>query len=162
MAVAILSWLIAIPLLGFATGLRSMTPMAVLSWFAWLEYLPVTGTWAEWSGRLSVAIVFTVLAVGELIADKFPGIPNRTAPGPLLWRIVLAGLAGSITATAINGPGIEGVVLGAIGAPIGAFGGFVLRRDLVRDFGCKDWSVAMLEDLVAILAAGFALHIVAS
>src|SRR6185312_11380030 len=52
MAIAMMSWLLAIPLLGFTTGLRSLTPMAVLCWYAYLEYLPVSGTWAEWTGRL--------------------------------------------------------------------------------------------------------------
>jgi len=40
MLIAILSWLLAIPLLGVTTGLRAMTPMAVLCWFAYLGYLP--------------------------------------------------------------------------------------------------------------------------
>jgi len=160
MAIAVLSWLLAIPLLGFATGLRSMTPMAVLSWYAWLEYLPISGSWAEWFGRLSVAIVLTVLAVGELIGDKLPRIPNRTSPGPLLLRIILGGLAGAICATAMMGPGVEGVLLGAIGALLGAFAGFMVRRDLVEKIGCKDWHVALVEDAITILFATFALHVI--
>ncbi len=160
MAVAMLSWILAIPLLGFATGLRSLTPMAVLSWYSWLEYLPVSGTWAEWSGRLSVAIVLTVLAVGELIADKLPRVPNRTSPGPLLFRLGLGGLAGAIAATAMMGPGVEGVLLGAIGALLGAFVGFMVRRDLVEKIGCKDWHIAVVEDAITILFATFALHVI--
>src|ERR1039458_6047953 len=46
MAVAMMSLLIAIPLLGLTTGLRSMTPMALICWYAVLGYLPVDGTWA--------------------------------------------------------------------------------------------------------------------
>ena len=49
MVIAMMSWLLAIPLLGAATGLRSLTPMAVLCWFAYLGYLPVGGTWAGWT-----------------------------------------------------------------------------------------------------------------
>ena len=160
MAIAMLSWLLAIPLLGFATGLRSLTPMAVLSWYAWLEYLPVSGTWAEWSGRLSVAIAFTVLAAGELIGDKLPRIPNRTSPGPLLFRIILGGLAGAIAAVAMMGPEKEGVLLGSIGALLGAFVGFIVRRDLVEKIGCKDWHIAVVEDVITILFATFALHVI--
>lgn len=160
MAVAMMSWLLAIPLLGFTTGLRSMTPMAVLCWYAWLGYLPVGDTWAEWTGRLSVAIILTVLALGELAADKLPRMPNRTSPGPLLWRVILGGLAGAIAATAMDGPGIEGVLLGVVGALLGAFVGFMVRRDLVEKIGCKDWHIAVVEDLCAILFAAFALHII--
>ncbi|HEY5055689.1 MAG TPA: DUF4126 family protein [Acidobacteriaceae bacterium] len=160
MAVAMLSWLLAIPLLGFTTGLRSMTPMAVLSWYAWLEYLPVGGTWAGWVGRLSVAIVLTVLALGELVGDKMPRVPNRTAPLPLLFRLILGGLAGAIAATAMMGPTIEGALLGAIGAALGAFAGFMVRRDLVEKIGCKDWHVALVEDAIAILFATFSLHVI--
>ena len=160
MAIAILSWLLAIPLLGVATGLRSLTPMAVLCWFAYLGYLPVDGTWASWTGRLSVAVVLTVLAVGELVADKFPWIPNRTAPGPLIWRLVLGGLAGSITATAMDGPGLEGVLLGVVGAGLGAFGGFMIRHDLRETFLCADWPVAVAEDVITVFFAIVAMHVV--
>ena len=35
MAMAMLTWLVAVPLLGLVTGMRSMTAMAVLCWFAY-------------------------------------------------------------------------------------------------------------------------------
>jgi uncharacterized membrane protein len=157
-----LSWLIAIPLLGLATGLRSMTPMAVLCWFAYSGYLPVDSSWAWWTTRLWVAILFTVLAVCELVGDKLPGIPNRTSPGPLIWRLILGGAAGSIAASAMNGSGLEGALLGVLGAVLGAYGGFMVRRDLVEKIGCADWPVALVEDLITILGAIFALHVVTS
>jgi uncharacterized membrane protein len=160
MAVAMLAWMLAIPLLGVTTGLRSMTPMAVLCWFAYLGYLPVSGTWAEWTAFPWVAIVWTLLAVLELVADKLPGTPDRTSRGPLLWRLLLGGLAGGIAATALVGPGIEGVLLAVIGTLLGAFGGYMIRRDLVQQIGFVDWQVAVAEDLFTILAAGFALHVI--
>jgi uncharacterized membrane protein len=162
MAVAMMSWMLAIPLLGVTTGLRSMTPMAVLCWYAHLGYIPVDGTWAAWTGRLSTAVIFTVLAAGELVIDKLPRTPDRTSAGPLLARLVVGGLAGSIAATAIDGPGLEGVLLGVLGAALGAFGGIMVRRGLVETIGCADWKVAVGEDAVTVLAAWFALHIVAS
>jgi uncharacterized membrane protein len=161
MGLAMMSWLLAIPLLGLTTGLRSMTPMAMLCWFSYNGYLSVEGTWAAWTARLWVAIVFTVLAVGELIADKLPKTPSRIAPGPLLWRLVMGGLAGAIAATAMSGPGLEGVLLCVVGALVGAFAGFMIRRDLVEKFMCADWPIAVAEDLVTIWCAGYALHIVA-
>src|SRR5579871_1554076 len=110
MALEIMSWLIAIPMLGFATGLRSMTPLAVLCWFAYDNQLSVD--WAPWISHLSVAIALTVLALGEMIGDKLPRVPDRVSAGPLVWRLVLGGLAGAIAATSMEGPGLEGVVLG--------------------------------------------------
>ena len=160
MAIAMMSWMLAIPLLGVTTGLRSMTPMALVCWFAYFGYLPVDGTWASWTAKLWVAIAWTVLAVVELVLDKLPRMGNRTAPGPLLWRVILGGMAGSIATIAMAGPAIEGILLGVIGALLGAFGGYMVRRDLVEKIGCEDWHVALAEDLFTILAAGFALHVI--
>lgn len=160
MAVQIMSWLLAIPLLGLTTGLRTLTPMAVLCWYAYLTYLPVDGTWAQWTQKLWVAILFTVLAVGEYVGDKLPKTPNRIAPGPLLARLVFGGLVGSIAATAMNGPGIEGVLLGVVGAGLGAFGGFMCRRELVEMTAFPDWQIALMEDVFALLCAMFALHVI--
>jgi uncharacterized membrane protein len=160
MAVVMMSWLLAIPLLGLTTGLRSMTPMAVLCWYAYKGYLPVEGTWAAWTGKLAVAVIFTVLAVGELIADKLPKTPNRTSAGPLIFRLVLGGVAGSIAAASIYGSDLEGVLLGVIGALLGAFGGFMIRRHLVERVGCPDWMIAVAEDIFTIFCAIFSLHVV--
>ena len=102
MAMAMLTWLIAIPLLGFVTGMRAMTAMAVLCWFAYRGDLSLDGTWAFWAAKLVTAIIFTVLALGELVVDKLPKTPNRTAPGPLLARVIFGGLVGAIVAAGLK------------------------------------------------------------
>ena len=89
MLMAVLAWVVAIPVLGGVTGLRSMTPMAVLCWFAYRGHLSVGGTWGQWTTKPVTVIVFVVLAVGELIGDKLPKTPNRTAPLPLFARVLL-------------------------------------------------------------------------
>jgi uncharacterized membrane protein len=160
MAMAIMTWLIAIPLLGLVTGLRSMTAIAVLCWFAYRGDLPLDGTWASWVAKLTTAIIFTVLALGELVVDKLPKTPNRIAPGPLFVRVVVGGLVGAIVAAGLNGSEFEGVILGVGGALIGAFGGFLVRREIVLQLGCKDWPVALIEDLSAILCAILAMGVV--
>jgi uncharacterized membrane protein len=162
MAIQIISWMLAIPLLGLATGLRTMTPMAVLCWFAYLGYLPVHRTWASWTAHLAVAIAFTLLALGEIVNDKLARTGNRTAPVPLVTRMILGGLVGSIAATAMRGPGLEGVVLGVVGAALGTFAGFMIRRDLVERLGCPDWMIAVLEDFFTVFCAVFAMHVVTS
>jgi uncharacterized membrane protein len=160
MAMAILTWLIAVPLLGLVTGMRSMTAMAVLCWFAYRGDLSLDGTWASWAGKLVTAIIFTVLALGEFVADKVPKTPNRTALGPLLVRVVFGGLIGAIVAAGLNGSEFEGTILGVGGALIGTFGGFLVRREIVLRSGCKDWLVALVEDASAILCAVLAMGIV--
>lgn len=160
MAMAILTWLVAVPLLGLVSGMRSMTAMAVLCWFAYRGDLSLDGTWAAWAGKLVTAIIFSVLALGELFADKLPKTPNRTALGPLLVRVVMGAMVGAIVAAGLNGSEFEGIILGVGGVLIGAFGGFLVRREIVMRLGSKDWPVALAEDLSAIICAILAMGIV--
>ena len=160
MASEMAAWLLAIPLLGFATGLRTLTPIAILCWYVHTGEISVDGTWATWAGRLVTALVFSVLAAGELVGDKLPQTPNRIAPFPLLARVVFGGLCGAIAAAALRGPGLEGVLLGILGAAIGAFVGFMVRKSLTTNLDCPDWTIALTEDLITIFLAIFAAHIV--
>jgi uncharacterized membrane protein len=160
MAMAMMTWLIAIPLLGVVTGMRSMTAMAVLCWFAYLGYLPLDGTWASWAAKLVTAIIFTLFALGEFVVDKLPKTPNRTAPGPLLARLVIGGLVAAIVAAGLDGSGVEAVILGVGGVLIGAFGGYLIRREVVLRLGGKDWPVALVEDASAIVCAILAMGVV--
>ena len=150
MAIAMLAWVIAIPLLGGLTGLRTMTPMAILCWFAWRGNLPVDGTWAFWTAKPVTVLVFAVLAAGELIGDKLPMTPNRTAPFPLLARIAFGGLIGALAATGVNGSAPEGIFLGIVSAVAGAFVGFHLRHSLVTKHNFPALGVALVEDALAV------------
>ncbi len=161
MAITLMTWLLAFPILGFATGLRTMTPIAVLCWFAYLKYLPLSGTWGFWAGMLVSAIVFTVLAAGEWIGDVLPRTPDRTQLLPLLGRLAFGGLTGSLAATAMKGPLLEGLLLGMIGAAAGTFVGFMLRGFFVERCG-HDLPVAAAEDGLSLLLAGLALHMISS
>jgi uncharacterized membrane protein len=160
MAMEMMTWLIAIPLLGLVTGMRTFTPMAVLCWFTYAGHLSVDGTWASWAAKLVTAIVFTVLALGEYIGDKLLNTPARIAPGPLIARLLFGGLIGAIVAASLDGSGVEGVILSVLGVAIGAFGGFLIRREIVARLGCKDWPVALVEDGSAILCAVFAMGVI--
>src|ERR1700744_2928738 len=160
MAMQMMTWLIGIPLLGLVTGMRTFTAMAVLCWFAYAGHLSVDDSWAAWSGKLVTAIIFTLLAIGEYIGDKLPKTPNRTAPVLLIARLVFAGLVGSIVAAGLDGSGIEGVIRCVLGALIGAFASFLIRREIVTRLGSKDWPVALAEDLSAVFCAILAMGIV--
>ena len=160
MAIAVLTWLIAIPLLGFCTGLRSMTPIAVLCWFAWLGHLPVQGTWAFWTAHPVSVAVFTTLAAAELIGDKLPKTPPRTRAFPLIVRLFFGGFVGVIVATALSGSTLEGGFLATLAALLGAFGGLHLRHHAGTRWGWPDWRFALLEDAFALVASVLALSII--
>ena len=160
MAIAVLAWVVAIPLLGAMTGLRTMTPMAILCWFAYAGHVEVHRSWPFWTTKLITAVVFSVLAAGELIGDKLPNTPNRTSAFALAARVVFGGLVGAICAVSLHGSEVEGVLLGALCALAGAFVGFHIRQHLVRDRGYKDVAVAVTEDAIAIGLSLFAMGIV--
>jgi len=136
-------------LIGLFNGLRSLTPPAVTAWAAHLGWLKLQRSLA-WIGTTPAALVFTLLALVELVADKLPTTRSRTAPTGLSARIVMGALTGACVATA----GAQGVVLGAAigiaGALVGTFGGYQVRVRLVKALACPDIVIALLEDLVTI------------
>lgn len=160
MALTLLAWLIAIPLLGGLTGLRTMTPIAVLCWFSWVGHLDVYGTWAAFTNSGISVSVFTILAIGELIGDKLPMTPARISPFPLIARILFGGLVGAVAATGMAGSALEGALLGSISAVAGAFLGYHARQWLVKENNCRDWWIACGEDALTILLAVLAMGIV--
>jgi uncharacterized membrane protein len=95
------------------------------------------------------------LAIGELIADKMPKTPSRTSLVPLLARILMGGLCGASLCASANQSLLIGALLGGMGAVIGAFGGYEIRRRLVSKLNTKDIFIAIPEDLIAIGLACF-------
>ena len=81
--------------IGVVTGLRSMTGPAVVCWAAHLGWLKLEDSRLALMGSTVATYAFSAFAIGELIADKLPFIPNRTSPGPLFGRIVLGALCGA-------------------------------------------------------------------
>jgi len=147
-------------MLGLANGLRTLTPIAVLSWFAYTGRLQVEGTWAFWTANLASAIVFTLLALGEYVGDKLPQTPNRTAILPLAARIVFGGLVGATVTTSLHQAPLAGILLGSLSAIAGAFCGFHARRFLTTNGKLPDLPIALAEDAVTLALSLFAMHIV--
>ena len=136
-------------LIGFFGGLRSLTAPAATAWAVYLGWLKLERPLSLIGSVPSVAI-FTVLAVVELVADKLPQTPSRTAPPGLIARIVMGGLTGACIA-ASGAQGIFlGAVLGAVGGVAGCFLGYQARTGLVKALGVRDIYIALVEDLVAI------------
>jgi uncharacterized membrane protein len=143
-------------LLGFVDGLRSLTAPAVVCWAAHFGWLHFAGTKFAFIDHRSTLVVFTLLALVELVLDKLPNTPARTAPVGLIARVVLGGASGVALAV---GAGISvslvGLIAlmanGSIGAIAGAFGGYNIRRAVVLKMHLPDPVVAIAEDAVAIL-----------
>jgi uncharacterized membrane protein len=136
-------------LIGVLSGLRSLTPVAATAWATHLGWLKVARAFA-WIGTAPAVAIFTLLALVELVTDKLPNTPSRTAPPGLIARVVMGGLAGACVATAGLQNPATGIVIGIVGALVGGFGGYQARKRLVKALGTPDYVVAVLEDLVTI------------
>ncbi len=142
--------LVLVLLLGVVTGLRSMMAPAVVCWGVHFGWLSLTHSPLFFlSSRISL-VVFTLLALGELIGDKLPMTPNRTEVFPVLARAVAGALGGAALVITAGAWLLSGIVVGALGAVIGTFAGYHVRRALTRNAGLADLPVALFEDLVAI------------
>jgi uncharacterized membrane protein len=137
--------------LGIVCGLRTLTSPAVASWAARMGLLAVAGTPMAFMGFKYTPIIFTVLAIGELINDKLPKTPSRKAPPQFIARVLSGSLVGA-TVGAAAGSLIVGVLAGAIGAVAGTLGGAAVRGLMAKAFG-KDLPAALIEDTAAIVLA---------
>lgn len=138
-------------LLGAATGLRSQMGMAAVLIAAGDDgrtRLP---------GRLqSSAAVHSAMAAatGELIADKFPKVGSRLAPGAFGARLVLAGLAAAALAKVAGRPIPKDVAVAAVSAALAAKVGHDLRATVARRL--PDQLVGLVEDGIAVGLAALA------
>ena len=145
-------------LIGVVAGLRSLTAPAVVAWAAApaaLGWIDLGHTWASWVGNPITVVILTILAVAELVADKLPKTPARTAPPSFAARIVMGGFAGAVIGAMPHWT-FSSLGAGVIGAVLGTLGGFHARRWLVASRGGQDLPIALLEDAIAILG-GFAI-----
>ncbi len=150
-------------LLGMCTGLRTMTPIAVICWFAYEKgvfepVLMLTG-WRHFAGYLVSVIIFTVFAIGEFIGDKLPNTPARTSPIGLFGRIAFGVFVGVLIAPRVGGHHYLKGMTGGIGALLGTYGGWWVRTRLSARIG-KDWPIANLEDWFTIAASIFLLNVI--
>jgi len=118
---------------------------------------PALAVRASGRGRLARAGIY-LLAALELLGDKLPRTPNRTAPLGLALRMAsAAGVALALRRR--RGRAAAAGALTAIGvgcAVAGAFAGLRLRRALTRRLGGGPWASAAagaLED-AALIAVG--------
>ena len=124
--------------LGIVGGMRSALPPAVI---AVRDKRPR-------SRLLRLGIVLG--SAGELVADKLPSTPSRTAPPALAGRFASGGAVGRQCA------GTFGGLVGGASAVGSAFVSHNARQDLVKKTGLPDPVIAVAEDSIAIAIARFA------
>jgi uncharacterized membrane protein len=83
-------------LIGVVAGLRSMTAPAAISWAAHFGWLRLENSWLAFLGFAATPFILSVLAIGELIADKLPQTPSRKAHIGFLGRIVSGDCVGPL------------------------------------------------------------------
>jgi uncharacterized membrane protein len=136
--------------IGLINGLRSFTAPAVVAWAAHLRWIDLRHSYLGFLGSTAAAYVLAALALVELVIDKLPGTPNRTAAPGLVARIALGALSGAALCIAGGQSAALGAVLGGLGGVMGAFAGYKARTGLVRTLKTPDYVIAVLEDLVAV------------
>jgi len=137
-------------LIGVVCGLRSLTAPACVAWAARLNWINLHNSPLSFMGSTVAVVIFTALAIAELVADKLPSTPSRTAPVGLTARIILGGLSGACLAVAGAQSMALGAVVGVAGGLAGTFAGYRARTGLVKALKVPDLVIALLEDVVAI------------
>lgn len=123
--------------LGIVGGLRSMTPLAALTW--------TNPEAAPWLRTLTA-----VLAVGEFVGDKLPFTPSRLKGGALIGRLAIGAAAGALLCKREDQPLLDGAIHGALGAALGSVVGYGYRTIMVDATGIPDLVWAIGEDAVAL------------
>jgi uncharacterized membrane protein len=145
--------------LGGCTGLRTLTPIAVLCWFAYRNVLHFSG-WRSFTASLVAVVIFSLLALGEYIGDKLPSTPSRTAPIGLIGRSLLAAFVALLLAQPLVLKPALAIAVGIVGAIAGAFAGWFMRIRTVAALKSRDWPVAIAEDCITIGLSITFIHLV--
>jgi uncharacterized membrane protein len=110
--------------------------------------ISVKGTHLSFLASPRVATVLTIFQAGELVGDKLPSTPSRTALPPLLGRAGAGVLVGA--AVSEGRRPVANALLGAGAAVAAAFVGERLRAAVGEKTGAPDALVALLEDAAAL------------
>jgi len=123
-------------LLGVVSGLRTFTGPAVL----WI--MRHGGPWAY---------VLGAAAVFEYFYDVNPKARPRTSAPSVAVRLLSGAFVGWFAVVANGVSPAPGAILGAVGALVGAYGSYAVRRQCISAMG--NVASGLLEDIVAIAAS---------
>ena len=136
--------------MGVVNGLRTVTAPAVVAWAAHLGWINLSSSRLSFMGSLWAVVFFTLGALSEYVFDLLPNTPPRTGARGLRARIVMALLTGACLGVAGGASPWIGAPISAVGAIVGAFGGYQARVRLVQSLRVPDAVIAIPEDLVAV------------
>jgi uncharacterized membrane protein len=137
--------------LGAISGLRSASGPAFVGRAANRGDMDLDGTSLAFLGSPRLSKALTLAQLGELLGDKLPVTPSRTAWPPLLGRAVLGGLVGAAAFVSEGRRAAPGAILGSSAAVAAAFGGENLRTLVVSRTRLPNPVVAVAEDAVVFL-----------
>lgn len=143
--------LLSAALVGTASGLRSQSGLAAVLLGTSPDRLPRQLR----SNRVRTAAA--AAAVGEMAVDKYPKVPDRTAPPVLAARAVLGGVAGGLTTRARASGVVYGALTGAAAAVAATYGGLALRRQLSQRLPAL--AAGLVEDALTIGIATLAVRL---
>ena len=141
--------------IGLVAGLRALTAPATVSWAAYLHWIQLSGSHLSWMSSIVTVAILTLAAVAEIVNDKLPKTPARTAPPSLVIRCVMGAFAAATLSCGVGGKVWLGAVLGIVGALVGTFVGYIVRTGVVKALKSPDWPIALVEDAIAICAGLF-------
>ncbi|RYU77132.1 DUF4126 family protein [Hymenobacter persicinus] len=137
---------------GALAGLRSMTPLATLSGSLARHKSPfLAASPLRFLQSNLAATGLKVLAGAEMVADKAPGMPNRTDPTALLGRALSGALIGATLYKAGKNRQVAvGALLGSVAAVAATFASFHLRKGLGEQTQVPDPAWALAEDAATV------------
>ncbi len=137
--------------LGWAVGMRSVTPPAALSRALAQNAHPHPNrqpAHALASGAASGLL--PVAALGEMVMDKLPSTPDRTSAPVLAGRIASGALVGVVLGQVRRTSPVAAALAGAAGAAVSSFAMMRLRGWAGARLGVPDAAVAVAEDALAV------------
>ncbi len=135
--------------LGAVTGVRSMIGLAFFSDHA-NEDKQKNNPALTLLKMPQAAPIIKLMAAGEVVMDKMPFAPDRTAAGPLIGRAVLGALVGAAIS---KDKWVQGGIVGALGAIVAAYIAYHLRKTLHDDRHIPNVVLGMVEDAVVLKVA---------
>jgi uncharacterized membrane protein len=143
--------------LGAVAGMRSLSAPAILS--NELSSTPtdvLQGSPLRHLQSSAVSTGLNLLAASEMVADKVPGVPDRTDLASLLMRTASGALVGAAVFTAGQDSPIKGAILGGLAALAATYGFFYLRTSLGKNTEVSDVALGLVEDAI-MLGSGLAI-----
>ena len=144
--------------LGLATlaGMRSMSAPAFLSASLVRHNSPQLGdSFLRFMQQPITAKILAVLAGAEIIGDKLPDTPDRTAPNVLIGRATSGALIGATLYKSQKGSVFSGALIGSLTAIASTYATLPLRKKLIEVLD-QPVLAGAIEDAV-VIAAGMAI-----